>query len=250
MNRKKILLWIGCFVFLLTEVSAQSIQNVMGRDCQSLNGTWNSLMDPFRVGQRRRFFDIEEFPHPEKHYDITFKGSLPVKVPSDWNSQYLEYRNYTGPMWYQRYFYYEPKATTGKVLIHIGAACQFATVYLNGQKLGQHEGGFAPFEFEVTTIIKKGKNNVVICVDNTRSKGTIPGLTFGWANYGGITRDVNLVCLPETYIDDYFIRLDKKDVHKLLIDVSLKGTQKTNKKLTIDLASKQIKPIELVTNAQ
>jgi beta-glucuronidase len=79
---------------------------------------------------------------------------------------------------------------------------------LNGVKIGTHEGGFTPFQFEITDKVKE-QNSIVIRVNNQRSKDGIPAMGFDWFNYGGITRDVNLIETAATYIEDYFIQLKK-----------------------------------------
>jgi beta-glucuronidase len=84
-----------------------------------------------------------------------------------------------------------------------------ADVYLNGQHIGSHEGGFTPFQIEITGFVKAGDNALIIRVDNQRRKDGIPGMGYDWFNYGGITREVNLIEAPLEFIDDYFIQLAK-----------------------------------------
>ena len=84
------------------------------------------------------------------------------------------------------------------MFIHFGAANYFTRVYLNGEALGEHEGGFTPFNFEVTDKIHEGDNFVVVEVNNARRRDAVPSLNTDWWNYGGLTREVNLVEVPET----------------------------------------------------
>ncbi len=90
--------------------------------------------------------------------------------------------------------------------------------------LGKHEGGFTPFQFEITNAVKKGENSIVVRVNNQRLKDGIPGLGYDWFNYGGITRDVNLVETESTYIKDYFIQLKKISLNDVLGWIKLDGT--------------------------
>lgn len=70
-------------------------------------------------------------------------------------------------------------------------------VYLNGKEIGSHEGGFTPFQFNITDLVKAGENFLAVEVNNTRTVDAIPALSFDWWNYGGITRDVMLVRTPK-----------------------------------------------------
>lgn len=74
--------------------------------------------------------------------------------------------------------------------------------------LAEHEGGFTPFQVELTEAVKKGENTLLVRANNERLKDGIPGLGFDWFNYGGITRDVHLVETPKTYLRDYVVQLE------------------------------------------
>ena len=83
-----------------------------------------------------------------------------------------------------------------------------ATVYLNGHKIASHEGSFTPFEVDVTDFLSSdGKNFLVVEANNRRKPDAIPAEAFDWWNYGGITRDVLLLDLPERHVSDYTVRL-------------------------------------------
>ena len=84
-----------------------------------------------------------------------------------------------------------------------------ASVFLNGEKLGDHEGGFTAFNFEATSLLKEGDNFLIVEVSNTRRADAVPALKFDWWNYGGITRDVTLVEVPTTFIQDYSVQLTR-----------------------------------------
>ena len=56
-------------------------------------------------------------------------------------------------------------------------------MYLNGTLIGSHEGGFTPFQFNVTNVVKEGGNFLAVEVDNTRTADAIPALSFDWWNY-------------------------------------------------------------------
>jgi beta-glucuronidase len=95
------------------------------------------------------------------------------------------------------------------VFLHVGAANYRSYVWVNGKKICEHEGGFTSFDSEVSSVLKDGSNFVVIAVDNTRLVDGIPTLQTDWWNYGGITRDVSLVEVPEQFIDDFDLHLQR-----------------------------------------
>ena len=100
-----------------------------------------------------------------------------------------------------------------------------ADVYLNGEKIGSHEGGFTPFQFEITKKVRNGDNTVIVKANNNRRGNGLPGYGYDWFNYGGITRDVDLIETNNTYIDDYSIQLKKGSLDEVLGWVHLDGTQ-------------------------
>jgi beta-glucuronidase len=113
---------------------------------------------------------------------------------------------YEGTIWYKRDFDYR-MAVGRRVYVYFGAANYDAKVYLNGTKLGEHQGGFTPFCFEITDRLRERDNFLVVKVDNQRRPEAVPTVNTDWWNYGGLTRDVMLVDVPETFVRDYFIQL-------------------------------------------
>ena len=100
----------------------------------------------------------------------------------------------------------QPKPGT-RTFLHIGAANYRSYVWVNQKRICDHEGGFTPFDCEVTAALHPGSNFVVIAVDSTRLVDGIPSVGIDWFNYGGLTRDVSLVTVPTAFIDDYDVHL-------------------------------------------
>ncbi len=96
---------------------------------------------------------------------------------------------------------------------------------MNGAELGQHEGGFTPFDFEITDRLRPEGNFVVVRVNNVRAKDQVPTVNTDWWNYGGITRPVTLVELPATFIQDYSVQLEKGSTKRIKGWVQLDGAQ-------------------------
>ncbi|UXP32719.1 beta-glucuronidase [Reichenbachiella agarivorans] len=229
------LLLIAVFAIAAGELFATT-QNPFSRENISLNGQWNYLIDPYENGfynYRRQAFDKSESGkggyydnrqqnHPNELIEYDFEHAPTMDVPGDWNSQVEELNFYEGSVWYFREFSLAPKEERAYKL-YFGAVNYVADVYLNGKKLGQHKGGFTPFEYDVTDQLKAGKNFVVLKVDNTRKQDEVPTVNTDWWNYGGITRDVLLLVLPKEHVEDYTMGLNPQNNTEILGDVQVSG---------------------------
>ena len=80
-------------------------------------------------------------------------------------------------------------------------------------------------------MVKDGSNSLIVKANSARVKNGIPGAGFDWFNYGGITRDVDLIETPENFIEDYFIQL-KKDNPKVIAG-SVQLSQKAAQQITL-----------------
>jgi len=185
-----------------------------------LNGKWNAIIDPYQQGRKTAIYRNRALKDKADFKEYAFEGGLRLNVPSDWNSQIPELKYYEGTMWYARKFEINKKSDEN-LFLYFGAVNYRCRVYLNGTLIGSHEGGFTPFQFNVTNVVKEGGNFLAVEVDNTRTADAIPALSFDWWNYGGITRDVMLVHTPKNYIRDYFIQLDKYDSDRVHAEVQL-----------------------------
>lgn len=215
--------WIWGFVCIcnIQYGSAQELLvNVYGRQYTLLNGKWNAIIDPYQQGRKTAIYRNRALKDKADFKEYAFEGGLRLNVPSDWNSQIPELKYYEGTMWYARKFEINKKSDEN-LFLYFGAVNYRCRVYLNGTLIGSHEGGFTPFQFNVTNVVKEGGNFLAVEVDNTRTADAIPALSFDWWNYGGITRDVMLVHTPKNYIRDYFIQLDKYDSDRVHAEVQL-----------------------------
>jgi beta-glucuronidase len=190
------------------------IHNVYARRSTSLNGQWDSIVDPYENGYYDYRYQPLEEPYgvnkkPAKKTDrieYDFDASPKLTVPGDWNSQRPELGLYEGTIWYKKTFEVD-KAPGRRLFLYFGAVNYEAIVYVNGKRLARHIGGFTPFELEVTDDVVQGENVVVVKVDDTRRREGVPTVNTDWWNFGGITRDVLLVDVPQTFIRDYFVQL-------------------------------------------
>ena len=221
------------------------IGNILGREKISLNGKWNYIIDvqeegyyDYRMNPTSSGFFINAKPQkPEDLIEYDFDKASEMEIPSDWNTKDDQLFFYEGTVWFKKSFNYTTKADK-KVVLYFGAVNYEAIVYINGKLLGKHEGGFTPFNFDVTNLIKDGENFVIVKVDNKRKAENVPTLIFDWWNYGGITRDVFIVELNEVYIQNYKFVLDKKNNDQIHFEAEL-NTKKPGK--TIDVSFPELK---------
>lgn len=215
------------------------IANIPGRTTISLDGTWRIIVDPYDSGFGSRFYENRKPKDKQDRVEYDFDTSETLKVPSDWNSQRDKLLFYEGTVWYERSFSYH-KREHARTFVYFGAANYQIAVYLNGQKLGEHTGGFTPFNFEVTDKLKDADNFIVVAVNDARRPGGVPALTTDFWNYGGLTRDVLLIEVPDIFIHDYFVQLAKGLAGEVAAWVKLDGTA-APQQVSIEIPAAKIK---------
>ena len=229
------------------------VANILGRQTMSLNGAWNYIVDV----QEEGYYDYRMNPYPwgffmnakpqkpEDLIEYDFDKSPTMTIPGDWNTQDKRLFFYEGTVWFKKSFEFHPKANR-RTLLYFGAVNYDAHVYVNGKKAGHHVGGFTPFNYDVTDLLNDGENTLIVKVDNKRHAEDVPTQIFDWWNYGGITRDVKLVSVAPTYIQNYKLQLESIEGRLLSFNVKLNHAEaghvvtlsipelKINKQLTTD----------------
>lgn len=88
--------------------------------------------------------------------------------------------------------------------LEVQGANSEAEVFVNGQKLARHEGGYSTFRTDITAALKEGSNIIAITVDNAANETVYPQMA-DFTFYGGIYRDVNIICTSKSHFDlDYY----------------------------------------------
>ena len=195
------------------------LPNPYGREQVSLNGEWSAIIDQYDVGTGKQLWQDRRPADKQEFLEYSWDGALKLNVPGDWNSQESELWRYEGTVWYARHF--EARKTEGRHILYFAGVSQRCKVWLNGQRVAEHEGSFTPFQAEVSNLLKDGDNFLVVKVDNKRRKEAIPAMSFDWWNYGGITRDVMLLNVPQLYVSDYFVRLQDGTSDRIAADVQV-----------------------------
>jgi beta-glucuronidase len=173
----------------------------------------------------------------------TGPGKLKVYVPGSW-AYYQNRKNFYhfGTGWYETSFYLPETwgSADGKKVTLVFKGSNYKTsVWLNGQKVGEHEGGYTKFWFEVNDFLKFGADNhLIICVDNRYMKNRIPWHeSCDWMNYGGLYRSVYLKLTSKVCINEYNI------TNEIQFDKPLgEGYEKTSAKLNVRFYLKDSRP--------
>lgn len=179
------------------------------RELIDLNGIWKFQLD---AGTG---FTEEWFGRP-------LQKTVPMPVPASYNDLYegAEFRDHIGWVWYEREIIVPDHFFTQRIVLRFGSVTHAAKVYVNGQLVVEHQGGFTPFEAEINAFVKSGKNRLTVAVNNIVDYTTLPvgnyqeedvpgkgkvvrdTPNFDFFNYAGIQRPVKLYTTPNTYIRD------------------------------------------------
>lgn len=125
-----------------------------------------------------------------------------IALPHTWNAvdgQDGGNDYHRGTYWYVKKFAKPEKNETDKAYLEFCGAAMTAEIYLNGEKISRHEGGYSTFRVEITERLEE-ENTLVVSVDNSNNTTVYPQ-TADFTFYGGLYRDVNLIIVPETHFD-------------------------------------------------
>jgi len=238
MRQTLVVVFLAALSFAQT--SGEPLNNPSGRTTISLNGPWHVIVDPLETGMDARFYQNRKPKNKSDLVEYDFDSSETLNVPGDWNTQKEKLLFYEGPVWYEKSFVYQ-KRTHTRVFVYFGAVNSLSHVYLNGEKLGEHEGGFTPFNFDVTEKIKDGANFFVVEVNDQRRADAVPALKTDWWNYGGITRDVLLVETADTYIRDYWIQSARQSANEIAGWAQLEGGRRAGQQVVVEIPEAGVK---------
>jgi len=183
------------FLLLLSSVGFSQ-----GRITENLGGEWTFAPDPVKVGENNKWFN-PDFAS-EKFDKVTVPHCFSV------DSRYMFY---TGTAWYFKRFSLQAPAGN-HVFLQFDAVFYKSKIWLNGQMIAEHEGGYTPFEIDITGQLAI-ENTLALQVSNAWDTTTIPGAKtktpfetpnasqfYPWINYGGITRPVHLITRAPVFV--------------------------------------------------
>lgn len=218
---------------------APLMTNGAGRTRISLNSEWNVIVDEHEVGERG-------FPGAAYHVPVppltgmelvehNFDQRRQLQVPGDWNTQDESLFRYRGVVWYQRDVALVKKPGE-RYFLHFDGVNYFANIYVNGQPLATHKGGYVAFNVEATDALVDGDNHIAIRIDGFLDESTIPSArTSDFFKYSGITRDVHLITVPETFIHQYHVYLEDLAERRIKAWVRLDGGSAAEQMVTVSI---------------
>ena len=157
----------------------------------------------YTINEHWKFFKGECPGAEEPGYDVSRWET--VDLPHTWNVADVEdepYGWYRGAGWYVRDLPIDSLAGDRRIFLSFGAANTVASVWVNGRSAGEpHIGGYTPFAYDVTELLRAGASNrIAVRVDNSYNE-QIPPLAADFTFYGGIYRDVELICTDPAHFD-------------------------------------------------
>lgn len=175
----------------------------------NLNGTWQFEIDHGDSGLSRGLLKKE-----------TLDSSILVPFCPESELSGVNNKDFMAAVWYKRTFTLPEEACGKHVILHFGAVDYHATVWVNGQEVGQHKGGYVSFSFDITAALKEGENTVVVrAQDDTRSPHQPSGKQSDrYESYGcsytrttGIWQTVWLEWVDPCYIQKVFLTPHAQD---------------------------------------
>ena len=189
------------------QINSEGMITDQFREKELLNGNWQFCIDQYDTCLRAKWFEENYYDPDGRPYplDFSFDTWETIKVPSCWNLHSDKLFLYEGSIVYTRRFIYRNHGEDRVFLKFSGAAYE-AYVFVNKKYMGIHEGASTPFFVEVTDVLED-ENRILVIVNNTRKRTNVPCDNTDWFNYGGLHRDVELLRLPEAFIQDFSLNL-------------------------------------------
>lgn len=187
---------------------------------QNLNGSWSFAFDAGNTGLQNQWFD------GSKSFDRT------ILVPFPWGSELSGVEDEADIAWYKKEIKVEDSWRGQRIFLTIGASDWKTSVWLDGQLLGEHEGGYVPFSFELTDQLRYGATQqLVIRVDDARRDFTLYGKQ-GYGNARGIWQTIYLEARGQHYLDALHFT---PDIDQSKVKVTAYLPASANKDLSLSL---------------
>ena len=182
-------------------------QNSLTREVRRLDGLWRFRIDPDGAGRDERW------------WSAPLREARLVPVPASYNDVLADRQihDHVGEAWYQQDIFVPVGWEDRRVVVRFDAACHRATVWFDDHQVAEHEGGYTPFEADLTDLVRPGTvHRLTVAVGNELSWQTLPpGIVFpkpnggkvqhyyhDFFNYSGLHRSVWLHATPVDHIDD------------------------------------------------
>ena len=185
------------------------------RQILNLNGEWSYIVDPMNNGLPESSF-FGGFPKNKTQktgmelIEYNFETAAKIQIPGAWNAADEKLFFYRGPVWLYKKFRYSPKKESLTHLYIEGS--NFTTkIFINGSIVGKFEGGYVPFNFEISEYLKDGDNILLVQTDNALNESSVPTQKTDWWPWGGIVGDVYIVETPKQFIRNAYLQLNPEN---------------------------------------
>lgn len=188
----------------------------------SLSGKWKCKPDHDNLGIIYKWYS-------SKNFDINDKNLLDINIPKSFNL--LEnFESFEGIFWH--FYEFDLDRSIRNLdfdyILRFKGSNYNTKVWLNGHYIGEHDGGFTPFYFDINETIKQAKNLIVVRTDSNRRNNQVPSISFDWFNWGGIYREIEVLILNKERIKDVIIKTHLLTRKKSRLDVSYSSTGKAS----------------------
>jgi beta-glucuronidase len=173
------------------------------RQMMDLSGFWWFQLDRDNVGEKNEWFN-------------GLPSARTIAVPCSWNDLYDDASDYLGTAWYLRESWIPANWKGQRIIAYFGSVNYLANVWLNGQRIGSHEGGHLPFAYDVTPhVVWDSPNVLALSVENIQTPTRVPpagrqggpltsypATAYDFFPYAGIQRQVMFLAVPAVHIED------------------------------------------------
>jgi beta-glucuronidase len=221
------------------------------RRITSLNGEWSYIVDPMNNGLPESSF-FGGFPKNKTQktgmelIEYNFETAAKIQIPGAWNAIDKKLFFYRGPVWLYKKFNYQRKKEAITHLYIEGS--NFTTkIFINGSIVGEFEGGYVPFNFDISKYLKDGENILLVQTDNTLNQSSVPTQKTDWWPWGGIVGDVYILETPKKFIQNAYLQLNPEKFSEALFNVEM-NQKLSGQRIMLEIPELQFKD-EFITNA-
>lgn len=221
------------------------------RRITSLNGEWSYIVDPMNNGLPESSF-FGGFPKNKTQktgmelIEYNFETAAKIQIPGAWNAIDKKLFFYRGPVWLYKKFNYQRKKEAITHLYIEGS--NFTTkIFINGSIVGEFEGGYVPFNFDISKYLKDGENILLVQTDNTLNQSSVPTQKTDWWPWGGIVGDVYILETPKKFIQNAYLQLNPEKFSEALFNVEM-NQKLSGQRIVLEIPELQFKD-EFITNA-
>ena len=220
------------------------------RQITTLNGEWSYIVDPMNNGLPESSF-FGGFPKNKTQktgmelIEYNFDTAAKIQIPGAWNAIDKKLFFYRGPVWLYKKFNYQPKKEAITHLYIEGS--NFTTkIFINGSIIGEFEGGYVPFNFDISKHLKNGENILLVQTDNTLNQSSVPTQKTDWWPWGGIVGDVYIVETPKKFIQNAYLQLNPENFSEALFKLEM-NQGLSGQRIVLEIPELQFKD-EFITN--